>query len=129
MKAIVLALVVISLASVSYGQIKPSKKKQFTVALEHLALGAGTEIAISQSAGGANHYPAGLVGAGLVAGFKEGSDAVSGRDSKKMAALHALTIVAGAGIAALVWHSSGQACHTPGVGVNNPAWVANRCER
>jgi hypothetical protein len=68
-------------------------------ALEHLALGSGTEVAVSYAAGGPRKYGAGILAAGLVAGFKEGADAVAKRDTKKEAAFHALTIVAGAGIA------------------------------
>jgi len=70
----------------------------------HLTIGAATEIGVSQAAGGAEHWPAGLLAAGAVAGFKEGSDAVSGRDTRKQAVWHALTIVAGAGISAAAWH-------------------------
>jgi hypothetical protein len=72
--------------------------------LEHLAIGAGTEVGISQIAGGAGKYPAGISAAAIVAGFKEGADASSGRDTKKQAAFHAISIVVGAGIAALVKH-------------------------
>src|SRR5215471_17050944 len=67
----------------------------------HLAIGAGTEVAVSQAAGGGKKWPAGLLAAGAVAGFKEGADAQAGRDTKKQAVIHALTIVAGAGAAAL----------------------------
>jgi hypothetical protein len=72
--------------------------------VEHLAIGAGVEIGVSQAAGGSRKYAAGLIAAGAVAGFKEGSDAVAGRDTKKMAAIHALTILAGAGFAVAVKH-------------------------
>jgi len=41
-------------------------------------------------------YP-GIIAGGAVAGFKEGADAEAGRDTKKKAAWHALTILAGAG--------------------------------
>lgn len=78
--------------------------KKVVHALEHLAIGAGVEIGVSQAAGGSHKYAAGLIAAGAVAGFKEGSDAVSGRDSKKQAAIHALTILAGAGLAVAVKH-------------------------
>jgi hypothetical protein len=78
--------------------------KKILHAVEHLAIGAGVEIGISQAAGGSHKYAAGLIAAGTVGGFKEGSDAVSGRDTKKRAAIHALTILAGAGIAVAVKH-------------------------
>jgi hypothetical protein len=71
---------------------------------EHLALGAGTEIAVSQAAGGSKKYGAGILAAGIVAGFKEGADAVAKRDTKKEAAIHALTILAGAAVAVVVKH-------------------------
>jgi hypothetical protein len=71
---------------------------------EHVAIGAGVEIAISRAAGGANKYTAGIIAGGAVAAFKEGSDAICGADSKRMAAIHALTILAGSGIAAAVKH-------------------------
>jgi hypothetical protein len=79
-------------------------KKFLRRAAEHVSLGAGVEIAVSQVAGGAHKYPAGILAAGLVAGFKEGSDAVAGRDTKKQAAWHAFCILAGAGSAAAVKH-------------------------
>ena len=72
--------------------------------IEHAAIGAGVEIGISQAAGGSQKYVAGLLAAGTVAGFKEGSDARSGRDSKKQAAWHAFSILVGAGIAAGLKH-------------------------
>jgi hypothetical protein len=71
---------------------------------EHVAIGVGVEIGVSRAAGGPKKYAAGIVAAGAVAAFKEGSDAVCGADSKKMAAIHALTILAGAGIAAATSH-------------------------
>jgi hypothetical protein len=72
--------------------------------IEHLALGAGTEIAVSQVAGGPRKYGAGLLGAGITAGFKEGADWQAGRDTKKKAIRHFLMIALGAGIAAAAWH-------------------------
>jgi hypothetical protein len=48
-------------------------------------------------------YP-GIIAAGATAGFKEGADAVADRDSRKMAILHALTILAGAGAVAAFKH-------------------------
>jgi len=70
----------------------------------HFALGAGTELAVSQAAGGPRKYGAGILAGGAVGAFKEGADAQAGRDSKKKAALHAFTILAGAGIAAAAKH-------------------------
>lgn len=72
--------------------------------LEHALLGAGAEISVSQAAGGAQKWQAGLLAAGITAGFKEGADAVAHRDTPKRAALHAVEIVIGAGAAALAWH-------------------------
>ena len=66
---------------------------------EHLALGAGAELGTSRAAGNFRNWPPGLVAVGLVAGFKEGADAISGRDTKREAIFHALSILAGAGIA------------------------------
>jgi hypothetical protein len=71
---------------------------------EHVSLGAGVEIGIAQAAGGPHKYAAGLLAAGAVAGFKEGADAVAGRDTKKQAIWHAFSVMAGAGIAASVRH-------------------------
>jgi hypothetical protein len=48
--------------------------------LEHAGLGAAVELGISQAAGGSSKYGAGVLSAGVVAGFKEGSDAIAGRD-------------------------------------------------
>lgn len=84
-------------------QAQPSSKlKKVLTVVEHLALGAGTQLAVSYAAGGPNKWPAGLVAAGIVAGFKEGADAVAKRDTPKQAAIHALTILAGAGVTAAV---------------------------
>lgn len=79
-------------------------KKRLLTAVEHISLGAGVEIGVSRLAGGPNKYTAGIVAAGLVAGFKEGSDAVAGRDTKKQAACHAFIQIAGAGLAAGIKH-------------------------
>jgi len=102
MRALILSLAL--LAWVPQTHATPKWKKVLVRVAEHVAIGAGTEVAVSQVAGGARKWPAGLVAAGAVAGFKEGSDAVAGRDTKKQAALHALTIVAGAGAAILAKH-------------------------
>lgn len=79
-------------------------KKFFTHLAEHLALGAATEIGVSQLADGPSKYAAGIVAAGVVAGFKEGTDARDKRDTKKQAAWHAFSILAGAGIMAEARH-------------------------
>jgi hypothetical protein len=79
-------------------------KRNLLRVVEHVALGAGVEIAVSRTAGGPGRYPAGILAAGITAGFKEGADAISGADTKKMATWHALSILAGAGIAAAVKH-------------------------
>jgi hypothetical protein len=71
---------------------------------EHVSIGVGVEIAVSRTAGGPGKYPAGILAAGVVAGFKEGSDAVAGRDTRGQAAWHAFCILAGAGIAAAAKH-------------------------
>lgn len=69
---------------------------------EHVALGVGVELGISQIAGGGpnRRMAAGLSSAALVAGFKEGSDAISGRDTRREAAWHAFSQMIGAAIAA-----------------------------
>ena len=92
------------LLAVPAAHARPKWKKVLIHAAEHVALGAGTEVAVSQVAGGPRKYWAGITAAGIVAGFKEGTDAVAGRDTKKQAAWHALTIMAGAGIAAAARH-------------------------
>jgi hypothetical protein len=79
-------------------------KRNLLKMVEHISVGTGVEIAVSRTAGGPNKFVAGIVAGGLVAGFKEGADAVAGRDSKKMAAIHALYILAGSGIAAAASH-------------------------
>lgn len=81
-----------------------SKKKFFVTLAEHVSLGAAVEVGVSQVAGGPQKFEAGLLAAGLVAGFKESADAIAGRDTRKQAAIHALEIVAGAGVMAAVRH-------------------------
>ena len=71
---------------------------------EHVSIGVGVEIAVSRAAGGPNKYAAGIIAAGAVAGFKEGADAIAGRDTRGQAAWHAATILAGGVIAAAVKH-------------------------
>jgi hypothetical protein len=71
---------------------------------EHVAIGAGVEIAVSRAAGGPHKYAAGIIAGGAVAAFKESADAICGADSKKMAAIHGLTILAGTGLAVAVKH-------------------------
>jgi len=102
MRAIILCLAL--LAWVSPAHAGPKWKKVLVRVVEHVSLGAGTEIAVSQTAGGPKKYLAGISAAGIVAVVKEGSDVIAGRDTKKEAAWHALTIVAGAGIAAAARH-------------------------
>jgi hypothetical protein len=72
--------------------------------LEHLALGAGSQGTVQAIAGGRTKYAAGLSATALVAGFKEGADATAGRDTKKQAVFHALSILSGAAIVAASWH-------------------------
>jgi hypothetical protein len=105
LKASSLALALF-IASSAHAQIRPAKSHEVRNAFLHLGLGAGVEIGVSQAAGGPQKYGAGLLASGLVAGFKEASDAIAGRDTKKQAIFHALTIVAGAGIAAAAWHKA-----------------------
>jgi len=102
MRTIILSLAL--LAWVPQAHAIPKWKKVLVRVAEHVSLGAGTEIAVSQAAGGPKKYLAGISAAGIVAVVKEGSDVVAGRDTKKEAAWHALTIVAGAGIAAAARH-------------------------
>ena len=82
-------------------QAKPHKLLQV---LEHVSFGAGVEIGMSQAAGGPSHVAMGMGSAAIVAGLKEYADYQAGKDTKKQAITHALTIVAGAGIAAGAWH-------------------------
>ena len=70
----------------------------------HLALGAAVEPGIAAIAGGRQKYAAGLSAAALVAAFKEASDALAGRDTRKQAAWHAFSVLLGAGIVAGAWH-------------------------
>lgn len=98
MKRLVVLLLLCSVCSAQ------NVKRTLLKIAEHVAVGAGVEIAVSRTAGGPGKYPAGIVAVGLTAGFKEGADAVAGRDSKKMATWHALTILAGAGVAAAASH-------------------------
>jgi hypothetical protein len=97
-------LLLVSLLLCSVQSPAQHVKRNLLRVVEHVALGAGVEIAVSRTAGGPGKYPAGIVAAGAVAGFKEGADAITGADTKKMAVWHALTILAGAGIAAAVKH-------------------------
>jgi hypothetical protein len=84
-------------------QAKPHPKLKAALKVAgHLAIGAGTEIAVSRIAGGPQKWPAGLLAAGAVAGFKEGSDALSGADTSGEAATHAATIVLGAVVSILI---------------------------
>ena len=71
---------------------------------EHLGIGAGTEVGISELAGGPQKYAAGITAAALVAAFKEGSDVRAHRDTKRSGFVDALEIIAGAGIAAAIRH-------------------------
>jgi hypothetical protein len=96
-------LMVLLLATSAQAKPHPKLKAVLKVA-GHLAIGAGTEIAVSRIAGGPQKWPAGLVAAGAVAGFKEGSDALSGADTSGQAATHAATIVLGAVIPILIKH-------------------------
>lgn len=81
-------------------------KKALLKVAEHVALGGGVELGMSQVAGGssARRVAVGLSSAALVAGWKEGSDAVCGSDTKKQAAWHAATQMLGAGAAAAIKH-------------------------
>jgi hypothetical protein len=80
-KATILLLIFLLLVPTSI-QAKPHPKLKAALKVAgHLAIGAGTEIAVSRIAGGPQKWPAGLVAAGAVAGFKEGSDALSGADT------------------------------------------------
>lgn len=84
-------------------EAKPNIKKGLLTVIEHVSLGAGTQAAVSYTANAQHpNWQAGLVGVGIMAAVKEGSDVVSGRDTKKQAAVHALTILAGAGVVATV---------------------------
>lgn len=102
MKRIV--VLILLFASVNL-EAQPIKKILLKVA-EHVSLGAGTELGMYEIAGGSSRrrVAVGLSTAALVAGFKESADAVSGADTKKQAAWHAFSILAGAGIAAAVKH-------------------------
>jgi len=95
-KVILVAILILNGAGAA--QAKPKLKTVVRVA-EHLAIGAGVQLAVSQAAGG--RWQPGLIAAGAVAAFKEGTDALDGKDTRGMAALHALTILAGAGITAV----------------------------
>jgi hypothetical protein len=75
-------------------------KKVLLHLAEHVTLGAGVEIATAQAAGGPSHVAVGMTSAAIVAGLKEYVDYQTGKDSKKMAFVHALEIVGGAGAAA-----------------------------
>jgi len=79
-----------------------SSKHSFARFLEHVAIGAGVYATVSGTAGW-KPVP-GLLGAGLIAGFKESSDAIAKRDTKKQAAFHAVSILIGAGITAAIKH-------------------------
>jgi hypothetical protein len=72
------------------------------VILGHLAIGAGVYSAVSGPIDW-KWYP-GTIATGAVAGFKESADAIAGRDTKKQAVIHALTILAGAGAVAIAKH-------------------------
>lgn len=78
--------------------------KPWFVPIEHMALGASIEIAVSNRAGGPQKYQAGLLAASLVASFKEGADVLGHKDTKKSAALDTSEILAGAVAAAGVRH-------------------------
>lgn len=76
-------------------KIETLRKKPWFQPIEHVALGVGVQIAVEKAGGSPR---AGFVATALVAGFKEGSDALSGRDLKKSAAVDAIEIVAGSGV-------------------------------
>jgi enoyl-CoA hydratase/carnithine racemase len=100
--AVLLLLAPFSSVAGPFHWLKPPKP--VVTAIEHLALGAGTQLAVSQAAGGPSKYGAGLVATGILASVKEGSDVVAHRDTKKKAILHALTIMVGAGAVAAARH-------------------------
>lgn len=85
-------------------QAQSHKKAILKKLAEHVSLGAGIELGMSEIAGGKHKYPVGLSAAALVAGFKESADAIAGADTRKQAAWHATCIMIGAGIAAGVRH-------------------------
>lgn len=93
---------------VLYSVFDPPAAKRPRVSIshlfEHLAIGAGSYAALGALAGPDRRWRVGLSGAALVAGWKEGTDAYNGKDSRKMAIFHALTILGGAGIVAAFWH-------------------------
>lgn len=72
---------------------------------EHLAIGAGSCAAITALDHGAHpRWAPCIATTALVAGFKEGSDANNGQDTRKEAIRHALMILAGGGATAALWH-------------------------
>ena len=97
MKAILITVIFLS------GCVHPRKAEVVRLA-EHMAIGAGTEVGISQLAGGSQKVTAGVTASAAVAVAKEGSDYHNKKDSLKMAVIHALEIMAGAGTAVLIRH-------------------------
>ena len=96
-KAVLVAILILNGAG---AQARPHPKlKAVARVAEHLAIGAGVQFGVQRAAHG--QWQPGLIAAGAVAAFKEGTDALDGRDTKKMAALHALTIFAGASVVAV----------------------------
>ena len=85
------------------GCVHPRKAEVARLA-EHMAIGAATEVGISQLAGGSQKVAAGVTAAAAVAVAKEGSDYHNKKDSLKMAIIHAIEIVAGAGAAVAIKH-------------------------
>lgn len=73
--------------------------------VEHAAIGAGTYAGITALDHGAHpRWVVGISATAAVAGFKEGSDANNGKDTRKQAIKHALMILAGGGVTAALWH-------------------------
>lgn len=82
------------------GNVKMTPKQ----IVEHLLLGAGCYGALYAIAGSGRQGAVAGSGCALVAGAKEGSDAYAGRDTRKQAVIHAITILAGAGAVAAFKH-------------------------
>jgi hypothetical protein len=82
-------------------EAKPHPKLKAVLKVgEHLLLGAAIQTGVTYAAGGPhsdNALRAGAASCLLVAGFKEGSDALAGADTSKQAFIHASTIAIGCG--------------------------------
>lgn len=104
-----IAAVVLAVASMAQTQAQPvppvKHRHHLITVVEHVGLGAGSYAGFATVGGPQRRWQVGISGAAVIAGVKEFyGDLHNGKDTPKMALVHFVSILAGAGIAATVWH-------------------------